>query len=141
MLAYELSVDGSGFSMITLTLLMELDLLCGDDDDVESLECGEESAAAAATTADAVEQGDDGLSTEKPEDGLHVGVDGKLPENDILSMLSDRLSSSDQEKKKTCYRILSLYLKNVSSTHLSLLQGYSVNRVHATVYMDPLFHY
>lgn len=99
MLAYELSVDGSGFSMITLTLLMELDLLCGDDDDVESLECGEESAAA-ATAADAVEQGDDGLSTEKPEDGLHVGVDGKLPENDILSMLSDRLSSSDRKKRK-----------------------------------------
>lgn len=97
MLAYELSVDGSGFSMITLTLLMELDLLCGDDDDVESLECGEESA----TAAEAVEPGDDGLSTEKPEDGLHVGVDGKLPENDILSMLSDRLSSSDR-KKETC---------------------------------------
>lgn len=108
MLAYELSVDGSGFSMITLTLLMELDLLCGDDDDVESLECGEESAA---TAADAVEPGDDGLSTEKPEDGLHVGVEGKLPENDILSMLSDRLSSSDRKKKKTCYRILPLYFE------------------------------
>lgn len=139
MLAYELSVDGSGFSMITLTLLMELDLLCGDDDDVESLECGEESEAA-ATAAEAVEPGDDGLSTEKPEDGLHVGVDGKLPENDILSMLSDRLSSSDR-KKETCYRILSLYFKNVSSTHLSLLQGYSVSHGHATVYRDPLFHY
>lgn len=139
MLAYELSVDGSGFSMITLTLLMELDLLCGDDDDVDSLECGEESAA--ATAAEAVEQGDDGVSTEKPEDGLHVGVEGKLPENDILSMLSDRLSSSDRKKKKTCYRILSLYFKNVSSTHLSLLQGYSVSHGHATVYRDPLFHY
>lgn len=50
MLAYELSVDGSGFSIITLTLLIELDLLCGDDED-ESLECGGESVPAVVVVA------------------------------------------------------------------------------------------
>lgn len=84
--AYELSEQGSGFSIITLTLLMELDLLCGetdDDDDefVESLEC--------CTSAVIIGF----LSTEKPLDGFVVGVEGNTPDRDILSMLSERLSS------------------------------------------------
>lgn len=88
MLAYELSVEGSGFSIITLTLLMELDLLCGDDE-AESLECGETPPAAEGETA----------SAEKPEEGLLVGVEGKFPEKEILSMLSERLSSGKKRRR------------------------------------------
>lgn len=78
--------------MITLTLLMELDLLCGDDE-AESLECGETPPAAEGETA----------SAEKPEEGLLVGVEGKFPEKEILSMLSERLSSG--KKRRIDYKI------------------------------------
>lgn len=83
--AYELSEQGSGFSIITLTLLMELDLLCGETDDEDdefvSLECCTSVLMMGV------------LSTEKPLEGFVVGVDGNTPENDILSMLSERFSS------------------------------------------------
>lgn len=91
--AYELSDEGSGFSIMTLTLLRELDLLCGEGDELaEPLECGESLVLAGKLVV-----GD--LSVEKPDEGLVVGVEGNKPDKESLSMLSERLSSREKRRK------------------------------------------
>lgn len=62
---------------------MELDLLCGEGDDV---------VESAETIVD--------LSAENPEDGFVNGVVDKILESDIFSILSERVSSRQKYKTK-----------------------------------------
>lgn len=125
--AYELSEEGSGFSIITLTLLIELDLLWGEgDDEEESLECCDSAAMV----------GGDLSVAENPEEGLVVGVEGNMPDREILSILSERLSSA--------MRIIyfsKISLTNKENSYLLLLLEYNVNHGHVLVYRGHLFHY